>query len=266
MAEEKLKSENYANFGGINSKASPYVTGPMEFLDLRNVDGRVPGSFSTFAGSTLFSTEGSTSPVTGMVDFTFGFSGSATFSLATQSFSILATDQNHLSNVTGTTFLSVYDFIYPNATGPFSLVQAENVYGCNGFDAFTYQGFTAAWQYGLPKPMWGYTNTQFTHSGTGGFSGIAVVYYAFVRRDGLVGPAIGLTYQWAGYSVGLLTPPMINLTPGVGVSVGSFGISGLRVWIAENGGPAIDQYRLVGVSGILNGLTLISGRRAPHRR
>lgn len=36
MPYEKLKDENYKNLGGINVKASNYITGPQQFLDLRN--------------------------------------------------------------------------------------------------------------------------------------------------------------------------------------------------------------------------------------
>ncbi len=54
MSNEKLKSENYALLGGINAKASPYVTGPMEFLDLVNLDFQQPGSLSERWGSTMY--------------------------------------------------------------------------------------------------------------------------------------------------------------------------------------------------------------------
>lgn len=36
MPYKKLKDENYKNLGGINVKASTYLTGPQQFLDLRN--------------------------------------------------------------------------------------------------------------------------------------------------------------------------------------------------------------------------------------
>lgn len=52
MPNSKFKSENYQNFGGINSKASPYLTGPHEFLDLKNFDFQIPGSLSSRWGST----------------------------------------------------------------------------------------------------------------------------------------------------------------------------------------------------------------------
>lgn len=54
MAHPKLKSENYQNFGGINSKSSPYVTGHMQFLNLINFDFQTPGSLTSRWGSTQY--------------------------------------------------------------------------------------------------------------------------------------------------------------------------------------------------------------------
>lgn len=77
MSNEKLKSENYQAFGGINSKFSPYSLGPMEFLDLVNVDFHVPGSLSQRWGTTLHIS--ASGPVTGLYEFerTTGYSGLA---------------------------------------------------------------------------------------------------------------------------------------------------------------------------------------------
>lgn len=54
MSNQRLKSENYAQFGGINQKASPYVLGPIEWLDLANLDFQTPGSLSMRWGSTMY--------------------------------------------------------------------------------------------------------------------------------------------------------------------------------------------------------------------
>lgn len=62
MAYEKLKDENYQNTGGINEKASEYITGPNQFLDLRNFGFARPGAlqsrpgyaeYASFANTTL---------------------------------------------------------------------------------------------------------------------------------------------------------------------------------------------------------------------
>ena len=54
MSNEKLKSENYSNMGGINSKLSTYDTGPMEFLDIINLDFQRPGALTQRWGSTMY--------------------------------------------------------------------------------------------------------------------------------------------------------------------------------------------------------------------
>lgn len=52
MPYDKLKSENYANVRGINQKASVYVTGEQEVLDLMNYDFQNPGSWTKRWGYT----------------------------------------------------------------------------------------------------------------------------------------------------------------------------------------------------------------------
>ncbi len=54
MANEKIKSENYQQFGGINSHWSPYVLSPLEFLDIVNFDFQTVGSLTQRWGSTQY--------------------------------------------------------------------------------------------------------------------------------------------------------------------------------------------------------------------
>ena len=51
---EKRKFEEYAQLGGINSKASQYMTGPHEFLNLSNLNFRRPGALTKRDGSTFY--------------------------------------------------------------------------------------------------------------------------------------------------------------------------------------------------------------------
>lgn len=60
MSYKKLKQEQYSNIGGINTKASVYVTGEREVLDLVNYDFQTPGAWvprfgmtSALTGNTL---------------------------------------------------------------------------------------------------------------------------------------------------------------------------------------------------------------------
>lgn len=69
MSNQKFKSENYQNLGGINSKASPYITGPMEFLDLANLDFQTPGSLSERWGSTMYVGQTFAAPINSLFEF-----------------------------------------------------------------------------------------------------------------------------------------------------------------------------------------------------
>lgn len=54
MAYEKIKEENYDCTGGINDKASEYITGPNQFLDLRNLGFERPGALVSRNGYAQF--------------------------------------------------------------------------------------------------------------------------------------------------------------------------------------------------------------------
>lgn len=54
MSNPKFKVENYTNLGGINSKYSPHLTSPLEFLDIKNFDFQTPGSLTQRWGSTQY--------------------------------------------------------------------------------------------------------------------------------------------------------------------------------------------------------------------
>lgn len=51
---EKIKRESYENFGGINEKASLYLTADNECLSLLNLDFQKPGSLSSIPGSNYY--------------------------------------------------------------------------------------------------------------------------------------------------------------------------------------------------------------------
>lgn len=71
MSQEKRKSENYTNLGGINTKASQYITGPTEFLNLVNVDFQTPGSLTKRWGSSQYigPTFGSSFPIQSLFEY-----------------------------------------------------------------------------------------------------------------------------------------------------------------------------------------------------
>lgn len=54
MSNPKLKSENYQNMSGIDSKTSQYLTNPMSFLDIKNMDFQTPGALTQRWGTTMY--------------------------------------------------------------------------------------------------------------------------------------------------------------------------------------------------------------------
>jgi hypothetical protein len=263
MPYPKQKSENYTNFGGINQKASQYITDRNEFLVLQNVDFRTVGSLSSFCGSTLWSSDGATSRITGFVDFSVGFYSAATFSLNTQSYALLAATAYDLCNATGGTFLSLYHYIYPSNPNPMALVRGEYVYGANGLDAFIYQGVSfsnAALQYGLPKPFYAsFYAGSFLISAGGGLYHPDTTFTlttAWLRNDGLIGPPLsvyvvfGVTASSVRFNI-----PSIYSTFGIaganGISTGSFGITAAVFWGEYNGKMNTATRYLGEVAGVL---------------
>lgn len=69
MSNPKIKSENYTQFAGINSKSSPYLTSPMEFLDLKNLDFQLAGSLSHRWGSTQYVGQTFVGPIKSLFEF-----------------------------------------------------------------------------------------------------------------------------------------------------------------------------------------------------
>lgn len=69
MAHEKMKSESFQNLQGINVKASPYLTGPQEYLNLVNFDFQTPGSLTKRWGSTQYMTQGYTGQIQSVVEY-----------------------------------------------------------------------------------------------------------------------------------------------------------------------------------------------------
>jgi hypothetical protein len=67
---QEIKSEQYSNFGGINTKVSTYITGLNECLDLKNYDFSQPGSYTTRWGSTQFIGTTLTGQILGVYEYT----------------------------------------------------------------------------------------------------------------------------------------------------------------------------------------------------
>lgn len=140
MPHPKMKNENYQNLGGIDTKVSPYITGPMEFLNLINYDFQTPGSLTERWGSTQY--VGQTGPgsinslyeyiqLSGASSVVFSYSGGIFYGATTgqsqgMSFSVMGATQ-------GLNCYEVDVFSAPPTLGAFPL-------GANGIVNLNYEG------------------------------------------------------------------------------------------------------------------------------
>ena len=78
MPNEKIKSEQYVAFGGINQKSSPYSSGPvpsilsngsLEFLDIINFDFQIIGSLPQRWGSTMYVGQTFSGPIATLFEY-----------------------------------------------------------------------------------------------------------------------------------------------------------------------------------------------------
>jgi hypothetical protein len=69
MSNPKFKVENYSNLGGINSKFSPHLTSPLEFLDIKNFDFQTPGELSQRWGTTQYMGQTMAGKITALSEF-----------------------------------------------------------------------------------------------------------------------------------------------------------------------------------------------------
>jgi hypothetical protein len=230
MPEPKEKSENYSNFGGINQKTSPYITSPIEFLQLQNFDFRIKGSLASFAGSTLWGFAHTTAAFNAIYGIG-AYSRQSSLIIGSFNYSLIAADSYQVFDITGGTFNPFYTNLYP-ASQQWQFQEGTYYFGSNGGDMFTYTGASPAIQYGLPAPY--LALNQYRGLGTGGLSGPLNIYFAYVRNDGLYGPAIvGYSIAAQGWSQVVFQVP--TLPPLSGISFGSFGISGIQIWVELNG-------------------------------
>lgn len=273
MSYPKVKNENYANLGGIDVKSSQYITEQMEFLNLLNIDFRTVGALSSFAGSTAFSIVNSTLPIMGIADYygqTLTVTGQTLY-ISTPNVVVVGVDQENVCNCSGGTFLPLmHSRISGGVLNPTTFVLGNYLFGCNGVDAWTYQGSTQAIQFALGKPVVvGSNNTTRSNTVATGLSGFLVCYYSMVRQDGLYGPAVAVTYTCSGETQIIVTPnsaPNIKMAltgnPGgavfspANVSMGSFGLSGIQAWVQLNTTTPYALNGLLGLSLSANGLTI----------
>lgn len=239
MSNQKTKSENYQEFGGINSKQSPYSTGPMEFLDLVNLDFQTPGSLSQRWGSTQYI--GQTYP--GAINSLFEFSRLDGSSYIIKSFSGGIFYGATTGNAQGMSFtlqgatLSLFSFVSSYAHAPVTLTPSETLQSVLYFgspDILISGSTSAAFDINPVRPSDGYESYAVLDDYLFACDG-----NKFFKFDGVTTSPVGLPPPLRAYSAAGGT--------GIGASVyysnlvgptGSFGASDF-IGIGMTGGYAI---------------------------
>lgn len=233
MPYPPLKKETYNSSGGINQKISLYIAQEGEYLNLQNVDFRTVGALSTFAGTTN-TYLGYTSIVNGIA--LYYYVPGNTFAPIVNTAQIVSTDSYNVAAPVTSAFPQVLlpYIISPNSIQNAFALGPSALFGCNGSDFWRYKGDTA-WQFSLGKPYLGASN-PFYSMGNGGLSGVLTMFWSLVRADGFIGPALAVTYGGLTGSTAVLVdiPYGPNLNVGSGLSLGSFGVSGIQAWAQLN--------------------------------
>lgn len=256
MPYPKLKSENYTNFGGLNLKASHYVTDKNEFLKLENVSFQTIGALSKIWGNTQASNESSFSPITSLFQYNI------------QSFTNilkpLAVDSTVLYEFSGLTLNPVF-LPLRSASYAMDFVGGTQAFCANGIDWLWYAGSTQAYRYCMPKPNDPLASV--TVAGPGGLTGYMEAWVSPVRFDGFYGPAASGTYALTGSSYIKFTADMP-----LGYSLSEYGYSGMAVYVRIGGASILSYGQLVAGPGITlpegfagwTTYTQISGRVNPE--
>lgn len=205
MAYPKNKLETYNEIGGINQKASQYVVGENEVLNIFNMNFIVPGALTTRFGTTLFLGASVSGKITGLYEFE---------RLSGNSYIIATANTN--AYVVTSSFNSIRSGLLNNALFDFETF-VDRLFMCNGQDFFKTDAVASS-NYSLPP---GISSPSFgiTAAGGGGLSGIFVAGYGYLNERGYYGPAsAGITVTLNGISYGSLSYYGMSQPSGFGVT------------------------------------------------
>lgn len=224
----KFKTENFYMFGGINAKASAYLTGPHEFRDISNLNFLYPGALTKRPGSTLY--VGST--VTGSVNQGTEFarlSGASTIVFSANTNLYTATPPSAVAAVvTGLQSGAILNFV----------TFVDRLFCANGNNFFKFDG-TNNYSFSLPPgatASWGVTMQAGGSLLGTGTSGIFVCAYGYMNERGYLGPVSkAMTLVIDGSS----TWNSISYY-GMTLNQSGYGVTAIQLWRTSNGG--VDLY------------------------
>lgn len=203
MAFDKVKTSKYLLLGGINSKASTYVDGPMEFRDIVNMNFASPAALSKRPGSTLYLGATLGAPINSGVEFTrLNGASYEVVTSNTNAYTVTSSYNAFKSGLLNNALFSFQTFV-------------DRLFACNGNDYFYFDG-SNTFNPLLPN---GATNWGVTGIVGGGLSGIFVASFAYLTERNYVGPSSpgitislnGSTFGSIGY-YGLTSPSGFGIT------------------------------------------------------
>lgn len=234
MAYEKNKTESYDLLGGINSKASPYINGVMEFRDLMNVNFFSPGALTKRPGSDLYSGATVIGTISGGVEFE-RLNGSSYIVVTANTNAYQATPSGYSAFKTGLANNAIFDFV----------TFVDRLFAANGTDFFKYDG-TNTTLYSLPPGATGFGITAI--AGGSLPAGNYVTGYGYFNDRGYFGPVSdGATITLDGMSFGSIG--YYGLTTLLG-----YGITSLAFYRSET-----DSLDLAGTTFLPVGAGLTTG-------
>lgn len=228
--DPQFKSENYQNLGGMNTKASPYITGPMQFLDISNMDFSVPGSLTKRQGSTQYTGATVSGRITGLYEYE---------KLSGASYLIVTANTNAYTVTSGGGFNafntglangSIFDFV----------TFVDTLFAANGTNFFKYNGASVS-NYSLPEGI----TLAAGVTGIGGITGFFQYQYGYLNELGYQGPAGGIIGISAA---GAFAIRLTGFTTPAGFGITAFTIYGTNA----NGND------FFGITSVPSGTTLVS--------
>lgn len=191
MPYPKMKTENYQNFGGINTKVSPYAQTPQEFLDISNMDFQAPGALSKRQGSTQYLTAGTSGRITGLYEFE-SLTG-ASYIMAGANTSLYYIQAHALNPVTTALQVdSLMDFT----------TFVDRLFFANGANFMKWKAGATAYLFSLPAPTLALSATWFGNSAIQNWASSTLTYsVGWINDRGFHGMASApLTIKTSGNS------------------------------------------------------------------
>lgn len=239
MAYDKKDQARYENFGGINTKISPYLNSQLEFLNIENMDFQTPGSLTKRWGSTQYFGASLSGKVNGLYQFT-QTSGASVLYVAAGGTLGMASSSGFSAVFSGSTAGSSYFGSFGSSfIDGVSLASLDldfdnlqnNAFLANGKQAFKSTGGSSFVFFGLPRfqSLWFSTSAQTNNIATG-FTGYYYYKVAYVNSYGLQGAPSQIVTLSSAPTIGVgSTQFIVSLgnTSGLGLIPPNTDISGI---------------------------------------